>query len=57
MYKASPKLLSNSNNPIGDISFESGFENSTHFSHAFKKHFGVSPLKYRQTKSTLIRAY
>jgi AraC-like DNA-binding protein len=51
------KLLSNSKNPIADISFESGFENSTHFSHAFKKQFGVSPLKYRQTKSTLVREY
>jgi AraC-like DNA-binding protein len=51
------KLLPNSNNTIADISFDSGFENSTHFSHAFKKHFGVSPLKYRQTNSTLVRAY
>jgi AraC family transcriptional regulator, exoenzyme S synthesis regulatory protein ExsA len=51
------KLLSNSNKTIADISFESGFENSTHFSHAFRKHFGVSPLKYRQTKSTLVRAF
>jgi AraC-like DNA-binding protein len=50
------KLLSDSNNTIADISFESGFENSTHFSHAFKKHFGVSPLKYRQTNSTLVQA-
>ncbi len=47
------KLLCNSNSPIVDISFESGFENSTHFSHAFKKHFGLSPLKYRQKNSTL----
>jgi AraC-like DNA-binding protein len=51
------KLLTNSNNPIANISFESGFENSTHFSHAFKKHFGVSPLQYRQTNSALVRAY
>ena len=51
------KILSNTNKTIADISFESGFENSTHFSHAFRKHFGVSPLKYRQTKSTLVRAY
>jgi AraC family transcriptional regulator, exoenzyme S synthesis regulatory protein ExsA len=49
-------LLSNSNNTIADISFQSGFENNTHFSHAFKKHFGVSPLKYRQTNSTLDQA-
>lgn len=47
------KLLCNSNIPIVDISFESGFENSTHFSHAFKKHFGISPLKYRQKNSSI----
>jgi len=46
-------LLCNSDNPIVDISFKSGFENSTHFSHAFKKHFGVSPLKYRQENTSL----
>jgi AraC family transcriptional regulator, exoenzyme S synthesis regulatory protein ExsA len=49
------KLLCNSNIPIVDISFESGFENSTHFSHAFKKHFGISPLKYRQKNSSVER--
>jgi AraC-like DNA-binding protein len=47
------KLLSDSGKTISDVSFESGFENSTHFSHAFKKHFGVSPLKYRQTNLSL----
>ena len=51
------KLLCNSNNPIVDISLESGFENSTHFSHSFKKNFGVSPLKYRQQKSMLHHSY
>lgn len=48
-------LLSNSDHPIIDISFQSGFENSTHFSHAFKKHFGISPLKYRQKNSSIER--
>jgi AraC-like DNA-binding protein len=47
------KLLRNSSNPIIDISLESGFENSAHFSHTFKKHFGVSPLKYRQKNSSI----
>jgi len=42
------KLLLSSDKPINDISFESGFENSTHFSHLFKKRFGLSPLKYRK---------
>jgi len=45
-------LLVSTHKPINDISFESGFENSTHFSHLFKKRFGLSPLKYRmETKS------
>lgn len=61
MYKTSPgqwmqeqklnhayQLLMSSDKPITDISFESGFENSTHFSHTFKKRFGLSPLKYRK---------
>ena len=51
------KLLCNSNNSIVDISFESGFENSTHFSHVFKRSFGISPLKYRQKESTLQHSY
>jgi len=51
------KLLCNSSKSIVDISFEIGFENSTHFSHTFKNHFGVSPLKYRQSNSALVRAY
>lgn len=42
------KLLVITDKPITDISFESGFENSTHFSHLFKKRFGLSPLKYRK---------
>jgi AraC-like DNA-binding protein len=45
------ELLCNSNTPIVDISFKSGFESSTHFSHVFKKHFGISPLSYRQRNS------
>ena len=51
------KLLCNSTKTIVDISFESGFENSTHFSHAFKNHFGIPPLKYRQTNSILVKTY
>jgi AraC-like DNA-binding protein len=49
------KLLSSSNKSILDISFKSGFENSTHFSHAFKKYFGLSPLKYRLNYSPIGR--
>jgi AraC family transcriptional regulator, exoenzyme S synthesis regulatory protein ExsA len=41
------KLLVSTDKPVTDISFDSGFENSTHFSHLFKKRFGLSPMKYR----------
>jgi AraC-like DNA-binding protein len=41
-------LLNDSNKSIADIAFDCGFEDSTHFSHAFKKQYNVSPLKYRQ---------
>ena len=47
------KLLVSTGKPITDISFESGFENSTHFSHLFKKRFGLSPLKYRKQNEIL----
>lgn len=40
-------LLLTTDKPVNDISNESGFENSTHFSKAFKKRFGLSPLQYR----------
>jgi AraC-like DNA-binding protein len=42
------KLLVSTDKPLTDVSFESGFGNSTHFSHLFKKRFGLSPLKYRR---------
>jgi AraC-like DNA-binding protein len=42
------KLLISSDKPVTDISFESGFESSTHFSYLFKKKFGLPPLKYRK---------
>jgi AraC-like DNA-binding protein len=41
------QLLLNSDKPINDISFESGFENSTHFARVFKKQYGSAPLRYR----------
>ena len=42
------QLLPDANKTIADVAFESGFEDSSHFSHVFKKYFTVSPLKYRQ---------
>lgn len=41
------ELLENTKLTIGDITFECGFENQTHFSRIFKKKMGVSPLQFR----------
>jgi len=39
-------LLRNFGKTIADAAFESGFENVSHFSRAFKKRFGTSPSSY-----------
>jgi AraC-like DNA-binding protein len=44
----SKMLLSSTKKSIGDIAFESGFENDSHFSRAFKDKFQYSPLVYRK---------
>jgi AraC family transcriptional regulator, exoenzyme S synthesis regulatory protein ExsA len=41
-------LLQNTNISIGDISYECGYENQTHFSRVFKEKMGLSPLQYRK---------
>jgi len=41
-------LLKNNQLNISQIVFESGFEDLSHFSRAFKSKFGVSPTQYRQ---------
>ncbi|HEY6435104.1 MAG TPA: AraC family transcriptional regulator, partial [Ignavibacteriaceae bacterium] len=41
-------LLRNNNMNVSQIIFESGFEDLSHFSRAFKSKFGVSPTQYRQ---------
>jgi AraC-like DNA-binding protein len=41
------ELLQNTRLSIGEITFECGFENQTHFSRVFKGRFGISPLKFR----------
>lgn len=40
-------LLSSSEKSIGDITFECGFENVSHFSRIFKKKFNLTPSEYR----------
>lgn len=52
-------LLLTSSSSVGDVAFESGFENSTHFSRVFKERFGISPLQYKNksvqlTPTTLV---
>lgn len=44
------QLLLRSDRTINDVSFDTGFENSTHFSRVFKRRFGLSPLQYRIKK-------
>lgn len=41
-------LLETTGKPVSDVLFESGFENLSHFSRAFKQKFSVSPSKFRQ---------
>jgi AraC-like DNA-binding protein len=41
-------LLSNAGKTVSETAFESGFESPSHFSRAFRKRFGSSPLSIRQ---------
>ena len=41
-------LLHTSQKSVTEIAFESGFENTTHFSRVFKDKFNTSPLAYRK---------
>jgi AraC family transcriptional regulator, exoenzyme S synthesis regulatory protein ExsA len=42
------KLLLQTGNSISDVAFDSGFENTAHFSRLFKQKTGSSPLEYRK---------
>lgn len=42
-------LLETSNKNIKEITYDSGFENTTHFSRVFKESYGLSPIHYRKT--------
>jgi AraC-like DNA-binding protein len=46
-------LLSNMNKPVSEAAFESGFENTSHFSRSFKERFGMSPTAIKQKYRTL----
>lgn len=43
----SKDLLMNSNISIGEIALQCGYDNVYYFSNTFKKHTGISPLKYK----------
>ena len=43
-------ILESGQIPIGEIAFECGFENVSHFSRLFKEFNKLSPLQYRNTK-------
>ena len=41
------ELLENTSLTVGEICYECGFENQTHFSRVFKEKMGASPLRFR----------
>lgn len=49
---AAALLRSQADKNITDIVFDSGFEDSSHFSKAFKKKFGTSPTDYRKVQNS-----
>jgi AraC-like DNA-binding protein len=42
-------LLETSNDPVGEIALQSGFENISHFSRVFKEKHATSPNQYRKS--------
>lgn len=47
----SMRLLRDNHKTISEVTFESGFENISHFSRSFKKRFGTTPSGFRLEKS------
>jgi AraC-like DNA-binding protein len=48
-------VLESSMKSINEIAYESGFENSSHFSRVFKEKHMMTPVQYRQHHKNLIR--
>ncbi len=46
------ELLENTSLTVGEICYECGFENQTHFSRVFKEKMGVPPLQFRTNLQT-----
>lgn len=46
-------LLGNAGKTVSEVAFESGFENTSHFSRAFRSRFGASPSAIKQQPAVL----
>ncbi len=44
-------LLSDNSQSIAEIAFQSGYENPSHFTTAFKRKYGISPTEYRAKRA------
>jgi len=49
--KEASRLLQETDKPVTEISFDVGFQDSSHFSRRFQEMFGVAPSDYRNQKS------
>jgi len=49
--KKAELLLETSSKSVGEVAYDSGFVNVSHFSRVFKDRFGASPIQYRQNNS------
>lgn len=50
------QLLMYSQIPINDLSYQVGYELPSSFTHAFRKHFGMSPLDFRNQKQSSMKS-
>jgi AraC-like DNA-binding protein len=48
--------LVTSKKTIGEIIYDTGFENISHFSRIFKENYGLSPMQYRQNNPVMAMA-
>lgn len=48
MKKAKFLLETEPNKPVRDIGLEVGYRSNAYFSRTFKKHYGITPLRYRK---------
>jgi AraC family transcriptional regulator len=48
--EAARRLLEETDTPIAQIASQIGFPQQSHFTHAFKRYTGTTPLNYRQTR-------